>query len=283
MFLRTDHPRKTIPFAALVPNFLTTLALCCGLASLHFALHERWERALAAIVLSGIFDVLDGGAARLLRVSSRFGAVLDSLSDFLAFGIAPAVILHQFILARPSAVKAIDGLSIVAVMLFALCSAMRLARFTAGIPAATPVPTAAKPANPKQRPGRYFTGMPTPAGAGAALIPAFLAVSDHAREIFPKWSIPEWVIALYIIIIALLMVSRLPMFALKGVRFSRGGVVPAMLVIGFLAAMMMVDPWLTLAGLAAVYLALIPVAWFLKKRAPVMVSAADQTQTSPVP
>jgi phosphatidylglycerophosphate synthase len=127
MFIRMGDHKKTVPALVLVPNLVTTLALCCGLASLHFALLKDWDKALAAIVLSGIFDVLDGAAARLLRVSRRFGAVLDSLSDFLAFGVAPALILQQWLLVPAAAngtekpARWLVTLTLVAVMTFAVC------------------------------------------------------------------------------------------------------------------------------------------------------------------
>lgn len=272
MFLRLGHKSRDVPLAALAPNVLTALALCCGLASVHLALAEKWEKALAAIVLAGVFDVLDGMVARLLRVSSKFGAVLDSLSDFLAFGIAPAIILHQWVLAAPTlgaggpggAAKFVDTLGLVAVMTFALCSAMRLARFTAAVggplvPATLLTP--APPAPAKSRPSMFFVGMPTPAGAGAALVPAFLAASDRV-----SWEPPQWLIACYLFAVALLMVSRVPTFALKGVRVPRQYAVLVLVAVVVLAALMLREPWLVLAGLAGLYLATIPLAILLRAR-----------------
>lgn len=256
MFIRMSRGRGDVPAWALVPNLLTTLALCSGLASLHFVLAEQWEKALAAIVMSGIFDVLDGAAARLLKVSSKFGAVLDSLSDFLAFGVAPAMILHQWIL-RPPTVKLIDTMGLAAVTTFALCSALRLARFTAaiGAPAAPSSPTH------RSRASLFFVGMPTPAGAGAALVPAFLAAANVTT-----WRPPEWAVATYIFVIAILMVSRVPMFALKGLRISRRMVAPVLVVVGLLGILMVREPWMTLMGIALCYLATIPWAWVMKRR-----------------
>lgn len=269
MFLRLGPKTRSVPLAALVPNMLTTLAVCCGLASVHFALLERWERALAAIVLAAIFDVLDGGAARLLRVQSPFGAVLDSLSDFLAFGIAPAVIMHQWLLNAPST-KTQDALELVSVMVFALCAALRLARFTAQAhtqdirAAAEAWAGGATPAQQTKRPSMFFSGMPTPAGAGVALIPAMLAASDDVKYL--DWNIPGWVVALHLLITGVLMVSTMPMFAIKGISISRRLVVPLLIGVVTLATLTLVSPWLTIASLAGLYVLSIPVAIVVRAR-----------------
>src|SRR5579862_5577676 len=116
VFIGYPHRRRAVPFRLLLPSLITTIALCSGLASIHFSLKasalrgfggpevvnpevdRRWEKALACIFLAAFFDMLDGRAARLLRAQSPFGAVLDSLSDFLCFGVAPALLLHQWTL-----------------------------------------------------------------------------------------------------------------------------------------------------------------------------------------
>jgi CDP-diacylglycerol--serine O-phosphatidyltransferase len=240
-------PSTSITIAQVIPNAVTTLALCSGLASIHFSLNEQWHKAILAIVASAIFDVLDGGAARLLRTSSRFGAVLDSLSDFVSFGVAPAIILHQWLL-RETTTKIIDSYGLMAVMCFAVCAGLRLARFTANALSAE-----ADPQPRKTRTGvTLFVGMPTPAAAGCVLIPAMLAVSERVRGVLPTW--PEWVIATYTIVIGLLMVSRVPTFSLKGLRIPRRMLAPALVLLVLLFAQFISEPWLTVAGLAAVYL-----------------------------
>ena len=271
MFLRLGPKTRSVPLAALVPNMLTTLAVCCGLASIHFALLDKWERAMAAIVLAAIFDVLDGGAARLLRVQSPFGAVLDSLSDFLAFGIAPAVIMHQWLLS-PVTTKAQDTLELVGVMVFALCSALRLARFTAqahtqAMRAAVEASSgasggSAQPSN--KRTSMFFSGMPTPAGAGVALIPAMLAASDDLQ--FQAWNVPGWVMAIHLIVTGVLLVSTVPMFAMKGVRISRKLVAPLLIIVVVVATCAMMSPWLTISAIAGLYVASVPLAFVLRSR-----------------
>ena len=271
MFLRLGPKTRSVPLAALVPNMLTTLAVCCGLASIHFALLDKWERAMAAIVLAAIFDVLDGGAARLLRVQSPFGAVLDSLSDFLAFGIAPAVIMHQWLLS-PVTTKAQDTLELVGVMVFALCSALRLARFTAqahtqAMRAAVEASSGASGVSTQptgKRTSMFFSGMPTPAGAGVALIPAMLAASDDLK--FESWNVPGWVMAIHLIVTGVLLVSTVPMFAMKGVRISRKLVAPLLIIVVAVATCAMMSPWLTISAIACLYVASVPLAFVLRSR-----------------
>ncbi len=264
MFIRLGPNKKEVPIAVLVPNMVTTLALCSGLASLHFILAERWTHALAAMFAAAVFDVLDGGAARLLRVSSKFGAVLDSLSDFLAFGVAPAMLLHQWIL-LPKTTKAIDTFSLVAIMVYAVCAALRLARFTSAI--GPPVQLVNKlVAKPKNR--VFFVGMPTPAAGGAVLVPAYLHASQLGGDMlkFDLAKIPEWAIAIYTLVIALLMVSRVPMFAVKGLKISRRSVAPVMVVLAVVAVLLLKETWLTLAGLSIAYVATAPIAMWMQAK-----------------
>ncbi|MBX3410930.1 MAG: phosphatidylcholine/phosphatidylserine synthase [Phycisphaeraceae bacterium] len=250
MFLRLGHKRTEVPLAALIPNLLTTLALCSGLASLHFSLKQDWDKAVMAIGMSMIFDTLDGRAARLLRVSSRFGAVLDSLSDFLAFGIAPAMILHQWLLHEDG----VGRFELAAVMTYALCAGLRLARFTA---AAQGGPAVVKPGA-----GSYFVGMPTPAAAGAVLIPAMLELSKSIHG----WKMPQWSITVFTLVIAVLMISRVPTFSFKKITVQRKLVAPLLVLVGLFVTAMISDFWLTLAILAGLNVLLIPVAWVQRAR-----------------
>lgn len=271
MFLRLVK-RPEVPLAALVPNFLTTLALCSGLASIHFSIRAAvlhaanpaedvsryWERALVAIILSAVFDALDGRAARMLHVTSKFGAVLDSLSDFVSFGVAPAIILHQLVLTELINAQGLEpkhrfmrAMGLAPVVIFALCSGMRLARFTA---AASGPPKPGPPSN-------YFVGMPTPAAAGAVLVPAMMIVSDTLDYQFRSWAA-----ALYTLLIAFLMISRIPMFALKRLRVSRMWVAPLLVLVGLVVVLAISDLWITMAGIALVYLLSLPFAVLRKRR-----------------
>ncbi len=278
MFIRYPSKRSHVPIRHLIPNAITTTALCCGLAAIHAALKGEWKDALLFIAAAALFDALDGRAARLLKATSSFGNVLDSLSDFLCFGVAPALILHQWML------KDQDWLGLLASMLFALCSALRLARFTAAIPAPVNLGPAAQAMHAK-----FFVGMPTPAAACAALIPVLLAVSKLRLELSP------WVVIGSTILIALLMVSRQPMFSFKKLKIPRPIIVPLLVVIGLIVVGVRKDLWLTLACLSGAYVLSFPLALYqhhkLAKRAATeahdpaaaSVPSADPASTHPAP
>lgn len=231
---------------------ITSVALACGLASLHFVLRGNYENALVAIALSAVFDALDGRAARLMRVTSKFGAVLDSLSDFVSFGVAPAVLLYQWMLdpqsnLRPNLPHAFEPLFMMSVLTFAMCSAMRLARFTSAKPAKKNNPFAS----------RFFVGMPTPAAAGAVLLPVLIDVAPSI-----KWQMPPVAVAIYIFFIGGLMVSRVPMFSFKKIRVHPRAVVPLFIGLGLIVFLAAKDKWLAAAILAGGYLLTLPLSWW---------------------
>ncbi len=273
MFIRLGPRRQEFTLAALIPNLLTTLALCCGLAALHFATKPDWDKALAAVVLAGIFDALDGRAARLLRVTSGFGAILDSLSDFLAFGVAPAFILHAWIASQEKLVGRLGAFALAGFITYALCAALRLARFTADAPGSRPSRD-----KPVERPSTYFTGMPSPAAAGAVLIPPMLARSETIA-----WTAPAWAVIAYTLVIAVLMVTRLPMFSLKALRLSRRSVAPLLVGVGLLAVAALKDPWLTIACISALYLLSIPVTILTRRATRPTSDPVAESATDPAP
>lgn len=262
---------RAIPIRYIIPNLFTTISLCCGLAALHFSVKAvfgekapggikpayienpdlivtYWDRALAAIILAAIFDSLDGRFARMLRVTSRFGAVLDSLSDFVSFGVAPAFMLYLWSLGQQKFV------GIAAVLTFTLCSAMRLARFTSAIPARNePAP------KPSARAGSFFVGMPTPAAAGTVLIPIMLDQSKTLNWDYPH---PHWSVAAIAFFIAWLMISRRPMYSFKKLRIQRRLVVPILVCIGLFVAGAIMDIWLATAALFTAYVLSLPLAMF---------------------
>jgi len=271
--------RPHVPIRALIPNLLTTIALCSGLASLHFSTKGQWNHALACIAVAAIFDTLDGRAARLLRVSSKFGAVLDSLSDFLCFGVAPALMLHQRLLDE-------EFWGLAACMTYALCAALRLARFTAAAPA--PPEEAAL--------GRFFTGMPSPAAAGAVLIPIMLAQTQELMaksqsslgqfQAVQQFNVPNWAVIAYTFFVGWLMVSRRPMFSFKKVKVHRQLVVPLLALIGVMVFAATKFPWLVASALAGAYLLTLPWAHISHARVRAQLVAAGvlaTTETKPVP
>src|SRR3979411_249923 len=153
--LRCRRPRG-VSINRLIPNVLTLAALCSGLTAIRFGLQGQMKLAVIAIIVAAILDTLDGRVARRLGVTSRFGAELDSLSDFLCFGVSPALGLYL------ASLKDAGALGWVVTLMFPMCSALRLARFNTALDADTPPPAWT---------GAYFTGVPAPAGALLALLP----------------------------------------------------------------------------------------------------------------
>ena len=234
-----DQEPRRIPFRAMIPNAITTLALCLGLTGVSLAVREEWEKALGAIVLAGVLDGIDGRIARLLRAQSRFGAELDSLSDNIAFGTAPALILFLWSLQNAPRFGWIAALAL------AVCCALRLARFNARLDAAE---------QPHKSAG-FNTGVPAPAGAGLAFVPIYLWLIT-GNELFRRW---EPVMA-WTVFIAALMISSLPTYSWSSIRIRRDWRLFALAGVALLGAALVVAPWATLLAVAALYLIMIPFA-----------------------
>ncbi|CAA7612984.1 CDP-diacylglycerol--serine O-phosphatidyltransferase [Magnetospirillum sp. SS-4] len=223
----------------LIPNILTMLALCAGLTSIRFAVHGMWKEAVIATVLAAILDGLDGRVARLLQGTSKFGAELDSLSDFVSFGVAPAMVLYFWVM------REAGGFGWALVLLFSVCCALRLARFNTMI------------GEPDLPPYAYnfFTGVPAPAAAGLVLMPLILTI-QFGDGLFDR----PLVVAVFLMGVSFLMVSKLPTFSFKKVRIPHGWVLPILLVVGLAAAFLVTEPWLTLGLVGCAYLTSIPFA-----------------------
>jgi CDP-diacylglycerol--serine O-phosphatidyltransferase len=231
------EPRR-IPFRAMIPNTITALALCFGLTGVSLAIRGEWEKAIAAIVLAGVLDGLDGRIARLLRAQSKFGAELDSLSDNIAFGTAPALILFLWSL------QTAPRFGWIAALALAVCCALRLARFNARLDSAE---------QPHKTAG-FNTGVPAPAGAGLAFGPSYLwLITNH--DIFRRW---EPVMA-WTLFVALLMISSLPTYSWSSIRIRSDWRLFALAGVALFGAALIVAPWPTLLALAGLYLLMIPV------------------------
>lgn len=232
-----------VPVRMLVPNFFTLLGLCAGLTSIRMGIEGRYELALAAIVFAAALDGIDGRIARALKASSRFGAELDSLADFVNFGVAPAFLVFNWGLGD------LKSAGWICVMIFALASALRLARFNAAI----------DDDKPKWQ-SNYFVGMPTPAAAIVVMLPVYL------HHLGLDWLKSPWalkMVMVYTLFIAFMMVSTIPTYSgkLMGERVGREWVLPIFIVaIGFVA-MLFTYPYETLAFSTIIYLAMIPVSW----------------------
>ncbi len=222
----------------LIPNMLTLFALCAGLTSIRFAMDARWEHAVLAILFAAIFDALDGRIARLLDSSSKFGAELDSLSDFVSFGVAPAVVLFMWTM------QDLKGVGWALTLLFSAGMALRLARFN------TKLDNADLPAWHS----RFFTGTPAPAAAGLVLLPLIAWLQ------FPEATLlrEPIVVGPVMLAVAGLAVSRIPTFSFKRLKISQALVLPTMIVAAVLIALAMAEPWATLLLILIAYIASIP-------------------------
>lgn len=237
--------RRDISLRQVAPNAVTAMALCFGLTAIRYAISGEWEKSVAAIILAGVLDGIDGRIARLLHGESRFGAELDSLSDSIAFGVSPALILYLWSL------QTMPRFGWVVVLGHALSCALRLARFNAQLDVAE---------QPRKIAG-FMTGVPAPAGAGLAMLPIYAwFISGH--EIFRDWRL----VAPWIVFTALLMISSIPTPGWKLLRVPAGWRVFAIFAAGLFAAMLLVAPWISLLALTLSYLALIPVAMVSYRR-----------------
>lgn len=229
---------KVLSINRLLPNILTLLALCAGLTAIRYGLQDRFQAAVTAIIIAAILDGLDGRLARRLGSTSRFGAELDSLSDFLSFGVAPAVLLYLWTMNTAGSV----GWAVV--LLFPVCSALRLARFNTGLDAET---------SPPAWMSGFFTGVPAPAGAGLVLVP--LMVSFEAGGEFFGHPV---LVGIVMAVVGALMVSRIPTYSFKRVKIGAAYVLPLLIIVAAVAALLMTAPWHTIPFLGLLYVATFP-------------------------
>jgi CDP-diacylglycerol---serine O-phosphatidyltransferase len=265
-----DPPRRRfrpIPVRMLVPNVITLLAICAGLTAIRLSTEGRMELAVAAIVFAAVLDGLDGRVARMIKGQSKFGAELDSLADFVNFGVAPGLILYFWQLHE------LNNGGWIAAMVFAISASLRLARFNA---------TMDDPNKPAFA-ANYFTGVPAPLGAITVLLPIYLAFLDIPRP-------PAVLTALFTLAIAFLMVSRLPVFSGKSVRMRVPPemVLPVFVAVVFFIALLIGYPWYILSACTVLYLLSLPVGWksyrdHERKAAAQAAMPADTSPLQPVP
>lgn len=239
----SPEPRRrrfqAVPARLLIPNMVTLLALCAGLTGIRMAIEGRMELALGAIIIAAVLDGMDGRLARMLKGTSRFGAELDSLSDFVCFGVAPGLVLYMWGLETLGSVGWISALA------FAICAALRLARFNVML----------EDPNRPAFAADFFTGVPAPAGAICVLLPVYLEMIG-----LPRLVVTPAVAALYCLGIALLMVSKLPAWSGKklGSRIPRDAVLPLFVCVVLFVAVLVTWPWAVLSLLSLAYLGALP-------------------------
>jgi len=242
--------QRFVPVRYLVPNLATLMALCAGVTAIRAAIEARYELAVGLVVLAALLDGIDGRLARALNAQSRFGAELDSLADFVSFGVAPAILLYSWGLGP------LRGLGWIAVLVFACAAALRLARFNVAL----------DEDRPKWR-SNFFSGVPAPAGAIAVMLPIYIEESG-------LMTLRDWPLAIvvYVMLMAALMVSTLPTYSgkLATERIAREYVAPALAGAALAIGLLVTYPYRTLATVTVIYLALIPLGvhrFVLKRRA----------------
>ncbi len=223
---------------AMVPNAITSGALCSGLTAIRFAIAGDWEKSVIAVILAGILDGLDGRIARMLKAESRFGAELDSLADAISFGVAPALVLFLWSLQH------VPRLGWFAALAFAICMVLRLARFNAQID---------MPAEPRKQAG-FLTGVPAPVGAGLAFLPLYLWIASGGNPIFRD----PFAVGIWLVLVAFLLISSLPTLSWKSLRPRRTIRLELLALGGIAMAALVSEPWLTLVGICGIYLLFIP-------------------------
>lgn len=232
--------RRSFPISYLFPNIITLAGLCLGLSAMRLAMVGHWKMAVVFLIIAAIVDGMDGRLARMLNATSTFGAQLDSLADFVSFGVAPVVVLYLWQLQH------VKGLGWIVVLFFAVCMALRLARFNSRIFEATP--------KQKELANIFFTGVPAPAGAMLSLVPLVLSF-EFGKGFYTD---PRFCLA-YISLLALLLVSTIPTFSAKKFKIRSHHAVMIMVVSGLWIAGWIIEPWITYALTAALYFAMIPV------------------------
>ncbi|WP_254447455.1 phosphatidylcholine/phosphatidylserine synthase [Sphingomonas sp. ID1715] len=234
-----ERPRRGISLRAIAPNAVTALALCTGLSAVRFAIADQWALAVAMTITAGVLDGMDGRIARALNGQSKFGAELDSLSDVIAFGVSPALVMHLWALQQWPRLGWIFALA------YAACMALRLARFNARIDVED---------QPHKSAG-FLTGVPAPAGAGLMLLPLILWLASDQHW---DWLRDYRLVAPWAALIAFLAISSVATFSWGSLRLRRSARLPALVIIAVVAGALVSAPWETLTVVSIVYLALIP-------------------------
>lgn len=240
---QNEPPRRRfrpVPLRLLIPNLITLLALCAGLSAIRMALEGKMDLAVYLILAAAILDTMDGRIARLLKGTSKFGAELDSLADFVSFGAVPVVVLYLW------GMNQAGPIAWIAVLVFAICGALRLARFN----------VQSEDPNQPAWMADFFTGVPIPAGAILVMAPIYL---EHLGV--PKGALPPLAVTGYTVVIALLMVSRVPVYSGKksAARIPREGVLPLFVAAIAFCALLVTYPWIVLVAGVGVYLIAIPI------------------------
>ena len=241
---------QELSFAHMLPNLATVAGLCTGLSSIRFAMLDRFEEAVLCILVAALLDGIDGRIARLLKVTSDFGAELDSLSDFICFGVGPAVVIYMLTL------HDFGGFGWGITLFYSVCMGLRLARFNAlhikeqreqhqdseneDKLKQSPIIIAGK--------NKFFVGTPAPAAAFIALLPLMI---HFAFEI--DWILKPFVYMFFMLGAGVLMISRVPTYSFKSFKIPRSWVVPSLVIAAILMAMIVSAPWMLACAIIFAY------------------------------
>lgn len=235
-----------------IPNMFTIMGLCAGLTAIRFALYEKWEIAVAFILIAALLDGMDGRLARMLEASSKLGAQLDSLADFISFGIAPALVIYLWEIRYIE----IRGLGWALVLIFTTCMGLRLARFNSEL----------DDDNKPDWHAQFFKGIPAPAGGLLLLCPMMISFFLQEKFNITAFPIPTYYIGLYMFILSFLLISKIPTFSGKDTTISKELVAPILAGIVIIISAFIIEPWLTLPVIGALYVMLIPVSTIVFRR-----------------
>ena len=246
---RSKQKLKSLPFRKIAPNIVTLLALCAGVTSIRYSIQADWAKAVICIFVAAFFDLLDGRVARMLKGSTKFGAELDSLSDCVSFGVAPAIMIYQWTMFD------LPKFGWFFCLLLSVGMAMRLARFN----------TMLEDEPQPEYWNHFFVGVPAPAAAALVMMPVMLSFD------FPNLA---WLLrsnafcAILLMLVTFLMVSRIPTFSTKKLKVPTYMMMPLMLVVALFASFIITQPWLTLGVMTLLYAVSIPVGVvvFLKEK-----------------
>lgn len=230
---------KEVPFRKMAPNIVTLMALCAGITTIRFAILGKWTMALVCIALAAVFDGLDGRVARKLKASSKFGAELDSLSDFVSFGVAPAILMYQWSL------NSLPHWGWIFTLMFSAAMSLRLARFN------TMLEDVAVP----EYWSHYFVGVPAPMAAALAVMPLLIWFD------FPEFDVVlrnPYFCSVLMLLVAYLMVSRIPTLSLKKTKINKDYVLPLMVLFALFISCLLTKPWMTLGLFTLCYILSIP-------------------------
>lgn len=242
-FTRTED--GYFPLFKLLPNIVTLASICIGLSAIRYAIHGEFMKATAFVLVSGFMDGIDGRLARFFNSSSDFGAQLDSLADFVNFGVVPGFVIYMWV----NTYQDIRGLDWALVLFFAVCSAIRLARFNVDMSKEVVNPVLEK---------YFFKGIPAPCGAAMAMLPMVLFY-----EFGEGFYTHPILVIIYTAVLAVLMASRVPTVSIKKIPIKNEYLYMTLLILGSIIIGLLVQPWMALAVIGSIYGLSIPLTIFI--------------------